>query len=125
MLRSAKTRFQLGLLVPLCALIIGVIVKLFIRPYVYHNQIEDYGVIGSLPSFLYVGGLCFAPLMLRRITTFSSYKLLLLAILGGDLTREFFQIGSDSEVFDAGDVVASLFGCALAFWFCRKYVFDQ
>ena len=97
-----KTSFLIGLLF----VILGFIAKTTYREYIVNHGIDDYGLAGSLPSFLYVIG--FSQLLLIRSIKYPSLVILVVTI--GSIIYEFKQ-SYRSGILDINDIVASITGC--------------
>jgi hypothetical protein len=102
-----------------------VLVKLYIRPYFFRYNINDFGVTGSLPNFFAALGTSFFPLLLRDLFPFKKFKAVCISIAVGIVVYEFEQWFSGGGVFDPLDIAASVAGAMLAFYFCKWYVFSE
>jgi hypothetical protein len=102
-----------------------VLVKLYIRPYLFHHGIKNFWVTGSLPNFFSTLGLSFFPLLLGHSLPFKRFKVICISVAGGLIGYEFEQWFSGGGVFDPLDIIASVAGAMLAFYFCKRYVFSK
>ena len=96
-----KASFLIGLLF----VIIGFVAKTFYREYIVSHGIDDFGLAGSLPSFLYVIG--FSQILLIRPIKYPSLVILVVAI--GSIIYEFKQ-SHRSGIIDINDIIASSAG---------------
>jgi hypothetical protein len=96
-------------LIGLVFVIIGFIAKSVYRDYITRNGIDDFGLAGSLPSFLYVIG--FSQLLMIRPVRYP--VLIALVVTTGSIVYEFRQFYS-SHTLDINDIFASLAGGAVS-----------
>jgi hypothetical protein len=101
-----KTSFLIGILF----VIIGFLAKGIYRNYINSHGIDDFGLAGSLPSFLYVIG--FSQILQIRPIKYPS--LVILVVTAGSIIYEFKQQSSNSAGLDINDIVASLAGGAIS-----------
>jgi hypothetical protein len=94
-------------------------------PYFFHKNVKDFGIIGSLPNFFFGLGLSFFPLLLGRSFPFKQFKSFCVAVVCGAVAAELTRWIFDGKVFDPLDILASAAGAALAFLFCKRYVFSK
>lgn len=85
--------------------IFGFIGKIFYRDYINSNHIDDFGISGFLPSFLYVVG--FSQMLLMATSKFPKTTVVIVAI--ASVLFEIKQYHSTS-ILDIKDIVASLIG---------------
>ena len=97
-----KASFLVGLLF----VIIGFLAKTAYRDYIVSHGIDDFGLAGSLPSFLYVIG--FSQILLIRPIKYPS--LVIIIVTFGSIIYEFKQ-SNRSGILDINDIVASITGC--------------
>ncbi len=97
-----KASFLIGILF----VVIGFLAKVFYREYINSHGIDDFGLAGSLPSFLYVIG--FSQLLQIRPIKYPQLTVLVVTI--GSIIYEFKQQSSNSGVLDINDIVASIAG---------------
>ena len=100
-----KASFLIGILF----IVIGFLAKAFYREYINRNGIDDFGLAGSLPSFLYVIG--FSQLLQIRPIRYPALVILVVTI--GSILYEYKQSLS-SGVMDVNDIVASIVGGAVS-----------
>ncbi|HEY3391041.1 MAG TPA: hypothetical protein VGK38_15795 [Prolixibacteraceae bacterium] len=100
-----KTAFLIGIVF----VIIGFMGKVFYRNYINSNGIDDFGLAGSLPSFMYVIG--FSQLLQIRPVKYPS--LIILVVTAGSIIYEFKQ-SYGSGTLDINDIIASIAGGAVS-----------
>jgi hypothetical protein len=100
-----KTSFLIGILF----VIIGFLAKGIYRNYINSHGIDDFGLAGSLPSFLYVIG--FSQILQIRPIKYPS--LVILVVTAGSIIYEFKQQSSNLAGLDINDIVASIAGGAI------------
>jgi hypothetical protein len=98
-----KASFLIGILF----VVIGFLAKAFYREYINRNGIDDFGLAGSLPSFLYVIG--FSQLLQIRPIRYPALVILVVTI--GSILYEYKQ-SLTSGLMDVNDIVASIAGGA-------------
>ena len=106
-----KFHFITGIL----SVIAGFIAKTLYRPYVYNNQIEDFGLADGAPSFFYVIG--FSQLLL--VKKFKHPWLVILFVTAGSVAYEFWQMSHRS--FDFIDIGMSILGGISSFLLWKSY----
>jgi len=102
-----KASFLIGIVV----VVIGFLAKVFYRDYITSHGIDDFGLAGSLPSFLYVIG--FSQLLQIRPIKYPSLVILVVTI--GSIIYEFKQQSSNSGVLDINDIIASILGGVISY----------
>lgn len=102
-----------------------ILLKSFIRPYLSHYNIEDFGITDPLPNFFFCFGLPLAPLLVKPSSSFKEFKsLCITSVLIGTI----YEIGQRFDtlgVFDPLDVLASFAGATVVFFFGKLYVFSK
>jgi glycopeptide antibiotics resistance protein len=93
--------------------VLGFIAKLPFRKFIYENNIYDFGLSGSLPSFLYVIGIIFIFLYFNGGEDRKRVFMTMLIMTAGALAYEFEQYFSNM-VFDINDVIATILGGLVA-----------
>jgi hypothetical protein len=96
--------------------------QVLVRPYHYVYHFPDFGVIGGFPNWLMGLGLA------RGLLAFPFFGqrprwtigLLLLGLVWRELTALHLTFKLDASVFDPEDVVASILGTGLTYYFFRK-----
>jgi hypothetical protein len=104
-----EERHKVSFLIGLGFVIIGFLAKTFYRDYINRHGIGDFGLAGSLPSFLYVIG--FSQLLMIRPIRYPA--LIILVVTLGSVIYEFKQFYG-SGLLDTNDIVASLAGGAIS-----------
>lgn len=100
-----RTSFLIGVIF----VILGLLAKSTYRNYIISHGIDDAGLAGSLPSFLYVIGFS-QILMIRPV----KYPVLIInGVAAGSVIYEFKQ-SFGSGVTDVNDIMASLAGGAVS-----------
>jgi len=84
--------------------------KSFYRDFIYANKINDFGIAGFLPSYLYVAG--FSLLLLVRPTR--NYAVLISVVTIASILFEVRQFSSGG-LFDFKDAMASVAGGMTAY----------
>jgi len=100
-----KASFLIGILF----IVIGFMAKAFYREYINRNGIDDFGLAGSLPSFLYVIG--FSQLLQIRPIRYPALVILVVTI--GSILYEYKQ-SLTTGIMDVNDIVASIAGGAVS-----------
>jgi len=100
-----KASFLIGILF----IVIGFLAKAFYREYINRNGIDDFGLAGSLPSFLYVIG--FSQLLQIRPIRYPALVILVVTI--GSILYEYKQ-SLTTGIMDVNDIVASIAGGAVS-----------
>ena len=101
-----KASFLIGILF----VVIGFLAKVFYREYINSHGIDDLGLAGSLPSFLYVIG--FSQILQIRPIKYPSLVILVVTI--GSIIYEFKQQSSNLAGLDVNDIIASIVGGAIS-----------
>jgi hypothetical protein len=93
----------------LCSGIMGLIVKLLYRPWIVTNNINDFGINGFAPNFIYTIGIClFASFFVKR----GQIKAMVFVAIGV-LVYEAEQFWT-SRTFDYLDILATIIGLGAA-----------
>ena len=100
-----KASFLIGILF----IVMGFMAKAFYREYINRNGIDDFGLAGSLPSFLYVIG--FSQLLQIRPIRYPALVILVVTI--GSILYEYKQ-SLTTGIMDVNDIVASIAGGAVS-----------
>lgn len=106
-----EEKHKVSFLIGLGFVIIGFLAKIFYRDYINRHGIDDFGLAGSLPSFLYVIG--FSQLLMIRPIKYPA--LIILVVTLGSVIYEFKQFYG-SGLLDTNDIVASFAGGAISFF---------
>jgi len=104
-----EDKHRASFLIGLVFVIIGLLAKSVYRNYVNSNGIDDFGLAGSLPSFLYVIG--FSQLLMIRPVRYPG--LIISVVTLGSVIYEFKQF-HESGKLDTNDIIASLAGGAIS-----------
>lgn len=96
-----KASFLIGIII----VVIGFLAKNFYREYINSHGIDDFGLAGSLPSFLYVIGFS----QILQIRPIKYPVLVILVVTLGSIIYEFKQ-SYRSGTLDINDIVASILG---------------
>lgn len=105
-----EEKHKASFLIGLGFVIIGFLAKVFYREYISSHGIDDFGLAGSLPSFLYVIG--FSQLLQIRPIKYS--VLVILVVTLGSVIYEFKQYRSSGNL-DVNDIVASILGGVISY----------
>ncbi len=89
--------------------ILGLLAKSVYRNYINSHGIDDFGLAGSLPGFLYVIG--FSQLLMIRPVRYPA--LIILVVTAGSIIYEFKQ-SYGSGILDTNDIIASVAGGAVS-----------
>lgn len=100
------------LIIGITCTILGFLSKV-IREYIYDNNVNDYGVFGSLPSFFYIVGLIFLIIAIFKVNIENRGIGLIVCVTLGALVYEVEQLFS-SRVFDIKDVIATVVGAIIS-----------
>lgn len=87
------------------SVIFGFIAKVFYRPYVSANHVNDFGIADCSPSFFYVIG--FSLLLLLKPNKYA--WLFIIVVTFGSLAYELMQ-SNNNGILDIKDIIASLLG---------------
>ena len=101
-----KASFLLGVVV----VVIGYIAKVFYRDYIISHGIDDFGLAGSLPSFLYVIGFS----QILQIRPIKYPALVMIVVTLGSVVYEFKQYYLSDNI-DVNDIVASILGGVVSY----------
>ena len=105
-----ETKQKASFLIGLVFVIIGLLAKSVYRNYINSHGIDDFGLAGFLPSFLYVIGFS----QLLQISSFRYPSLWILVVSLGSVVFELKQYYS-SGTLDISDIIASLAGGAISY----------
>jgi hypothetical protein len=101
-----KASFLLGVVI----VVIGYIAKVFYRDYIISHGIDDFGLAGSLPSFLYVIGFS----QILQIRPIKYPVLVVLVVTFGSVVYEFKQSYLSGNL-DINDIIASVIGGVISY----------
>ena len=107
---TIEAKHRASFLIGIVFVIIGLLAKTFYRQYINNNGINDFGLAGSLPSFLYVIG--FSQILMIRPIKYPALVILVVTI--GSVIYEYKQYRS-SGALDINDIIASIAGGAISF----------
>jgi glycopeptide antibiotics resistance protein len=93
--------------------ILGFIAKVPYRKFIYENNIFDFGLSDSLPSFLYIIGIIFIFLYFNGGENRKRVFMTIIIMTAGALPYEFEQYFSNM-IFDIKDVSATILGGSAA-----------
>lgn len=105
-----EEKHKASFLIGIVFLVIGFLGKVFYRQYINSNAIDDFGIAGSLPTFLYVIG--FSQLLQIRPIRYPA--LVILVVTAGSIIYEFKQSYNTSATVDVNDIIASIAGGAVS-----------
>lgn len=97
------------LIVGISSTVLGFIAKLPYRKFINKNDIFDFGLADSLPSFLYIVGIIFIVLSYSKNVNGQKVTKSILLMTSGALVYEFEQLFSNMT-FDVKDVIATILG---------------
>lgn len=103
-----KASFLIGLVF----VVIGFLAKVFYRDYIISHGIDDFGLAGSLASFLYVIG--FSQILQIRPIKYPALAMLVVTL--GSVIYEFKQFRSSGNL-DINDIIASILGGVISYVF--------
>jgi hypothetical protein len=106
-----ENKHRASFLIGLVFVVIGFLSKSIYRDYINSNGIYDFGLAGSLPSFLYVIG--FSQLLMIRPIKYPAFTILVVTL--GSVIYEFKQFYK-SGTLDTNDIVASVAGGVISFF---------
>lgn len=93
---------------------LGLLSKLVYRDFIYSNNISDFGLADSLPSFFTVFGISFATLSFYQFKfakiSYSIFVMSAFSMIAYEFSQNF-----ESGVFDVNDIIASIIGSIFAF----------
>jgi hypothetical protein len=104
-----EEKHRLSFLIGLGFVIAGFLAKTYYRDYINSNGIDDFGLTGSLPSFMYVIG--FSQLLMIRPVKYPA--LIVLVVSFSSVIYEFKQFYI-SGIPDTNDIIASVAGGAIS-----------
>jgi len=105
-----EEKHRVSFLIGFIVLIIGFLAKSVYRDFINSHGIDDFGLAGSLPSFLYVIG--FSQLLLIRPIKYP--PLVMVVVTCGSIVYEFKQVHW-SGTPDINDIIASVLGGVISF----------
>jgi hypothetical protein len=105
-----EEKHKASFLIGLGFVIIGFVAKAYYRGYINSHGIDDFGIAGSLPSFLYVIGFS----QLLQIRPIKYPALIILVVMVGSIVYELRQYRS-SVILDLNDIIASIFGGIISY----------
>ena len=105
-----EEKHKASFLIGIVFLVIGFLGKVFYRQYINSNAIDDFGIAGSLPTFLYVIG--FSQLLQIRPIRYPA--LVILVVTAGSIIYESKQSYNTSATVDVNDIIASIAGGAVS-----------
>ena len=108
-MRILEEKHKASFLIGILFIVIGFLAKAFYREYINRNGIDDFGLAGSLPSFLYVIG--FSQLLQIRPIRYPALVILVVTI--GSILYEYKQ-SLTTGIMDVNDIVASIAGGAVS-----------
>ena len=115
-----EEKHKASFLIGIVFIVLGFIGKVFYREYINSHGIDDFGIAGSLPSFMYVIGFS----QLLQIRPIKYPWLVVLVVSAGSIIYEFKQ-SSGSATVDINDIIASVLGGAVSLFILyivgRKY----
>ena len=115
-----EEKHKASFLIGIVFIVLGFIGKVFYREYINGHGIDDFGIAGSLPSFMYVIGFS----QLLQIRPIKYPWLVVLVVSAGSIIYEFKQ-SSGSATVDINDIIASVLGGAVSLFILyivgRKY----
>jgi len=100
-----EEKHKASFLIGIVFIVLGFLGKVFYRQYINSHGIDDFGIAGSLPSFMYVIG--FSQLLQIRPIKYPS--LVVLVVTAGSIIYEFKQSGG-SGTLDINDIIYSILG---------------
>jgi hypothetical protein len=94
--------------------VLGLLSKLVYRDFIYLNNISDFGLADSLPSFFAVLGISFATLSFYQFKfakiSYSIFVMSAFSMIAYEFSQNF-----ENGVFDVNDIIASIIGSIFAF----------
>ncbi|MCX6239519.1 MAG: hypothetical protein NTY07_18540 [Bacteroidia bacterium] len=105
-----EEKHKASFLIGLGFVIIGFLTKVIYREYINSHGIDDFGLAGSLPSFLYVIGFS----QIFQIRPIKYPVLVILVVTLGSVIYEFKQFRSSGNL-DVNDIVASILGGTISY----------
>lgn len=105
-----EEKHKASFLIGIGFVIIGFLAKAFYREYINSNGIDDFGLAGSLPSFLYVIGFS----QILQIRPIKYPVLVMIVVTIGSVMYEFKQ-SYRSGTLDISDIVASILGGVISY----------
>lgn len=96
-------------IVGISSTVLAFIAKLPYRKFINKNDIFDFGLADSLPSFLYIVGIIFIVLSYSKNVNGRKVTKSILLMTSGALLYEFEQLFSNMT-FDVKDVIATILG---------------
>jgi uncharacterized membrane protein len=104
-----EEKHKASFLIGIVFIVLGFLGKVFYRQYINSHGIDDFGIAGSLPSFMYVIG--FSQLLQIRPIKYPS--LVVLVVTAGSIIYEFKQ-SAGSGTLDINDIIYSILGGAVS-----------
>jgi len=96
-------------------ILIGFILSLIYRPYIYSNNINDFGFADTIGSLIAVIGFCFFVWGFKEYSNKEKNKQIIVATLIYSFGWECFSFLGIHGTFDKKDIVAALFSGLITF----------
>ncbi len=99
---------KIYLIVSIAAVLTGLLLTQFYRPYVYINQINDFGFADTIGSLVSVIGFCFFIWSFKNYHDSQKNKEIVIAIIMYGFVWEFFGLLGIHGTFDWKDIIATV-----------------
>ena len=107
---------ELYLTISISVIIIGLILTMFYRPFIYENKINDFGFSDTIGSLVSVIGFCFFIWGLKNYSNNEKNKQIILATLIYAFIWEFFGYLKIYGTFDYKDIIAGVISGIMTFF---------
>lgn len=105
-----EEKHKAAFLIGIVFVVIGFLAKVFYRDFIISHGFDDFGLAGSLPSFLYVIG--FSQILQIRPIKYPALVILIVTL--GSVIYEFKQFRSSGNL-DVNDIIASILGGIISY----------
>ncbi|TRX60407.1 hypothetical protein FNN09_20670 [Carboxylicivirga sp. M1479] len=92
----------------ICVVLTGLILSTFYRPYVYANQISDFGLADTIGSLVSVVGFCFFVWTFKNYTDSQKNKQIIIVTIVYGFVWELFGLIGIHGTFDWKDIVGAV-----------------
>ncbi|WP_439185824.1 hypothetical protein [Carboxylicivirga taeanensis] len=99
----------------ICVVLTGLMLSIFYRPYVYTNQINDFGFADTIGSLVSVIGFCFFAWSFKNYTDAQKNKQIFIATVIYGFVWESFGLIGIHGTFDWKDIVGAIVSGILTF----------
>ena len=103
------------LILSITIVLVGLILSIFYRPYIYSNKINDYGFADIIGSLISVIGFCFFVWGVKDYSNKEKNKQIIIVTLIYSFGWEFLGLIGIYGTFDKKDILAAIFSGIITF----------